>query len=142
MVTLNINGKVEHVDVPADMPLLWALRDVVGLTGTKFGCGMALCGACTVQVDGSPIRSCVIPVSAAAGKKITSRSWDGCGRRRSGSPTAGGRACGSTPTRGWPRRAPPGPAEQVGARRSPGNRPRGRWVPFGGCGSEVRGVIP
>ena len=71
MVTLNINGKVEHVDVPADMPLLWAVRDVVGLTGTKFGCGMALCGACTVQVDGSPIRSCVTPVSSVAGKKIT-----------------------------------------------------------------------
>ena len=71
MVTLNINGKVENVDVPADMPLLWALRDVVGLTGTKFGCGMALCGACTVQVDGSPIRSCVTPVSSVAGKTIT-----------------------------------------------------------------------
>src|SRR5712671_7151425 len=71
MVTLNINGKVEHVDVPADMPLLWALRDVVGLTGTKFGCGMALCGACTVQVDGAPRRSCVMPVAAAVGKAIT-----------------------------------------------------------------------
>ena len=71
MATLNINGKVEDADVPADMPLLWALRDVVGLTGTKFGCGMALCGACTVHVDGSPIRSCVTPVSAVAGKKIT-----------------------------------------------------------------------
>jgi len=71
MVTLNINDKVENVDVPADMPLLWALRDVVGLTGTKFGCGMALCGACTVHVDGAPIRSCVTPVSAVAGKKIT-----------------------------------------------------------------------
>jgi isoquinoline 1-oxidoreductase alpha subunit len=71
MVTLNINGKMENVDVPADMPLLWALRDVVGLTGTKFGCGMALCGACTVHVEGSPVRSCVTPVSAVAGKKIT-----------------------------------------------------------------------
>src|SRR5712692_1728463 len=71
MVTLNINGKTENVDAPADMPLLWALRDVVGLTGTKFGCGMALCGACTVHVDGSPIRSCVTPVAAVAGKKIT-----------------------------------------------------------------------
>jgi len=71
MVTLNINDKVENVDVPADMPLLWALRDVVGLTGTKFGCGVALCGACTVHVDGAPIRSCVTPVSAVAGKKIT-----------------------------------------------------------------------
>jgi len=71
MVTLNINGKVENVDAPADMPLLWALRDVVGLTGTKFGCSMALCGACTVHLDGAPIRSCVTPVSAVAGKKIT-----------------------------------------------------------------------
>jgi isoquinoline 1-oxidoreductase alpha subunit len=62
---------VESADVPADMPLLWALRDVVGLTATKFGCGVALCGACTVHVDDSPIRSCVTPVSAVAGKKIT-----------------------------------------------------------------------
>ena len=71
MATLNINGKVENVDAPADMPLLWALRDVVGLTGTKFGCGVALCGACTVHLDGAPIRSCVTPVSAAAGKNVT-----------------------------------------------------------------------
>jgi len=71
MITLNINGKDRAVDVPADMPILWALRDVVGLTGTKFGCGMALCGACTVHLDGQPIRSCVTPVAAAAGKKIT-----------------------------------------------------------------------
>src|ERR1700730_9584064 len=71
MVTLNINGKVENMDAPADMPLLWALRDVVGLTGTKFGCGMALCGACTVHADGAPIRSCVTPISTVAGKKIT-----------------------------------------------------------------------
>jgi len=71
MITLNINGKDQAVDVPPDMPILWALRDVVGLTGTKFGCGMALCGACTVHLDGQPIRSCVTPVSAAAGKKIT-----------------------------------------------------------------------
>ena len=71
MITLNINGKDQAVDVPPDMPILWALRDVVGLTGTKFGCGMALCGACTVQLDGQPIRSCVTPVAAAAGKKIT-----------------------------------------------------------------------
>src|SRR3989454_10936834 len=70
MVTLSINGKVEKVDAPADMPLLWALRDVVGLTGTKFGCGMALCGACTVHVDGAPVRSCVTPVSAAEGKRV------------------------------------------------------------------------
>src|SRR2546426_7246252 len=71
MITLSINGKDHTVDVPTDMPILWALRDVVGLTGTKFGCGMALCGACTVHVDGQPIRSCVTPVAAAVGKKIT-----------------------------------------------------------------------
>jgi isoquinoline 1-oxidoreductase subunit alpha len=68
---LEINGKAHDVDVPADMPLLWVLRDVVGLTGTKFGCGMAQCGACTVHVDGAPVRACVTPASALAGKKIT-----------------------------------------------------------------------
>src|SRR5213593_3624202 len=71
MTTLNINGRDVTVDVPMDMPILWVLRDVVGMTGTKFGCGMALCGACTVHLDGQPIRSCVTPVSAAAGKKVT-----------------------------------------------------------------------
>jgi isoquinoline 1-oxidoreductase subunit alpha len=68
---LDINGREHEVDVPADMPLLWVLRDVVGLTGTKFGCGIAQCGACTVHVDGQPTRSCVMPASALAGKKIT-----------------------------------------------------------------------
>ena len=71
MLSLNINGKPQQLDVTDDMPLLWAVRDVVGLTGTKFGCGMALCGACTVHVDGQPIRSCVTPVSQVVGKKIT-----------------------------------------------------------------------
>ena len=71
MTTLNINGRDVTVDVPADMPVLWVLRDVVGLTGTKFGCGMALCGACTVHLDGQPIRSCVTPVAAVGRKKIT-----------------------------------------------------------------------
>jgi isoquinoline 1-oxidoreductase alpha subunit len=68
---LTINGKTHQVDVPQDMPLLWVLRDVIGLTGTKFGCGIAACGACTVHLDGQPSRSCVTPVSAAAGKRIT-----------------------------------------------------------------------
>jgi isoquinoline 1-oxidoreductase alpha subunit len=68
---LDINGKPHELDAPPDMPLLWALRDVVGLTGTKFGCGAALCGACTVHIDGQPTRSCVLPVSALAGKMIT-----------------------------------------------------------------------
>jgi isoquinoline 1-oxidoreductase subunit alpha len=68
---LDINGQAHDVDVPADMPLLWVLRDIVGLTGTKFGCGMAQCGACTVHVDGAAIRSCITPAAALAGKKIT-----------------------------------------------------------------------
>jgi isoquinoline 1-oxidoreductase alpha subunit len=71
MTTLDINGKRVDVDVPADTVLLWTLRDELGLTGTKFGCGMALCGACTVHLDGAPTRSCVTPISAAVGKKIT-----------------------------------------------------------------------
>ena len=68
---LTINGSTRQVDAPADMPVLWVLRDMLGMTGTKFGCGMALCGACTVQLDGRAIRSCVTPVSAVAGKAIT-----------------------------------------------------------------------
>ena len=71
MITLFINGKSHAVDVPPDMPLLWVLRDAVGLTGTKFGCGVGLCGACTVHVEGEPLPSCRLPVSAAAGKRIT-----------------------------------------------------------------------
>ena len=71
MQELEINGKRQRVDVPPDMPVLWVLRDVIGLTGTKFGCGIAACGACTVHLDGQPIRSCVTPVSAAVGKSIT-----------------------------------------------------------------------
>jgi isoquinoline 1-oxidoreductase alpha subunit len=71
MVTLNVNGRQLQADVDPDTPILWVLRDSLGMTGTKFGCGMALCGACTVHLDGAPIRSCSTPVSAAAGKKIT-----------------------------------------------------------------------
>jgi isoquinoline 1-oxidoreductase alpha subunit len=70
MTTLTINGKSRQIDLPADTPLLWALRDYLGLTGTKFGCGMAVCGACTVHLDGEPTRACVTPVSAAVGKQI------------------------------------------------------------------------
>src|ERR1700733_4668867 len=70
MLSLKINGQDHQVDVPDEMPLLWVIRDVVGLTGTKFGCGGGFCGCCTVHLDGSAIRSCVLPVSAAAGKKI------------------------------------------------------------------------
>ena len=71
MITLNINGKPNNLDIPDDMPLLWTLRDVLSMTGTKFGCGMGLCGACTIHIDGQPTRSCITPVSAAAGKRIT-----------------------------------------------------------------------
>jgi isoquinoline 1-oxidoreductase alpha subunit len=71
MQELTVNGERRQVDVPPDMPVLWVLRDVIGLTGTKFGCGIAACGACTVHLDGQPIRSCVTPVSAVAGKSIT-----------------------------------------------------------------------
>src|SRR5437868_726719 len=68
---ITVNGTARAVDVDEDTPLLWVLRDVLGMTGTKFGCGRALCGACTVHLDGKPIRSCITPVSAAAGKRIT-----------------------------------------------------------------------
>jgi isoquinoline 1-oxidoreductase alpha subunit len=71
MIDLQINGKPHTVDVPKDMPLLWVLRDVVGLTGTKFGCGIAQCGACTVHLDGQPVRSCVMPVGAIGAKAVT-----------------------------------------------------------------------
>jgi isoquinoline 1-oxidoreductase alpha subunit len=71
MIQLDVNGKSVSVDAAAETPLLWVLRDYLDLTGTKFGCGMALCGACTVHLDGEPIRSCVTPVSAASGKRVT-----------------------------------------------------------------------
>ncbi|TDO16492.1 MULTISPECIES: (2Fe-2S)-binding protein [Halomonas] len=71
MVKLTINGSERELEVPENMPLLWALRDVVGFTGTKFGCGKGLCGACTVHLDGQPTRSCITPVSAAKGRPIT-----------------------------------------------------------------------
>jgi isoquinoline 1-oxidoreductase alpha subunit len=71
MIQLNINGRTHQVDVAPDTPLLWVLRDTLHLTGTKYGCGQALCGACTVHLDGAPVRSCSLPVSAAANGKIT-----------------------------------------------------------------------
>lgn len=100
MLTLHINGQTLAIDAPPEMPLLWALRDLIGLTGTKFGCGMALCGACTVHLDGVAIRSCVTPLADAVGKAITTiegvpadhpvkRAWGGlnvpqCGYCQSG----------------------------------------------------------
>ncbi len=71
MISLNINGTIRDVDIEPDIPLLWVLRDILGLTGTKFGCGVALCGACTVHIDGEPTRACVTPISTLTGKQIT-----------------------------------------------------------------------
>jgi len=71
MIRLTVNGRPHALDIPDDTPLLWTLRDVLGMTGTKFGCGAALCGACTIHIDGQPVRSCVTPVSVAVGKRIT-----------------------------------------------------------------------
>ena len=82
MITLKVNGKSMPVDADPDTPLLWVLRDHLGMTGTKYGCGMALCGACTVHVNGQPARSCSTPVSAAAGKRIT--TIEGIGQTREG----------------------------------------------------------
>jgi isoquinoline 1-oxidoreductase alpha subunit len=70
MITLRINGEKHTIDVAPDMPLLWAIRDIIGLTGTKYGCGIGLCGSCKVLLDSSPVQSCMIPVSAAEGKSI------------------------------------------------------------------------
>ena len=71
MIALNVNGTTRQVDVAPEMPLLWVLRDVLGLTGTKFGCGMALCGACTVHLDGQAVRACSTPMKSVAGRRVT-----------------------------------------------------------------------
>jgi len=80
VITLNVNGKAVQADADPDTPLLWALRDALDLTGTKYGCGMALCGACTVHVNGAPVRSCSTPLSAVAGKRITTIEAIGASR--------------------------------------------------------------
>jgi isoquinoline 1-oxidoreductase alpha subunit len=82
MFTLRVNGNEYPVDVSVDMPLLWVLRDVIGLTGTKFGCGIAQCGVCTVHVDGRAVRSCVLPAASVAGKNIT--TIEGVGTSKEG----------------------------------------------------------
>jgi isoquinoline 1-oxidoreductase alpha subunit len=82
MIPLNVNGKTREVGAAPDTPLLWVLRDSLHMTGTKFGCGIAQCGACTVHLDGQPVRSCSTPLSAAAGKKVT--TVEGIGATRAG----------------------------------------------------------
>jgi isoquinoline 1-oxidoreductase alpha subunit len=82
MIKISVNGKAAAVDADPEMPLLWALREQLQLTGTKFGCGMALCGACTVHLDGQPVRSCSTPMSASAGRKVT--TIEGVGSTRIG----------------------------------------------------------
>jgi isoquinoline 1-oxidoreductase alpha subunit len=82
LIKISVNGKPASVDADPEMPLLWALREQLQLTGTKFGCGMALCGACTVHLDGQPVRSCSTPLSAVAGKKVT--TIEGVGSTRTG----------------------------------------------------------
>ena len=134
MPTLTINGQEQQLDVPDDMPLLWALRDVVGLTGTKFGCGIALCGACTVHLDGRPIRSCITPVANVVGKKITTveaigetesgakiqRAWLNvevvqCGYCQSGQIMSAAALLEATQIPTTPKLMPPCPATFVGA---------------------------
>jgi isoquinoline 1-oxidoreductase alpha subunit len=83
MITLHVNGQPHSVDAPADMPLLWVLRDLIGLTGTKFGCGIAQCGACTVHLDGTPVRSCLLPVGSIGERAIT--TIEGIGATPAGS---------------------------------------------------------
>jgi aerobic-type carbon monoxide dehydrogenase small subunit (CoxS/CutS family) len=82
MISLEVNGKKYKVEVPPETPLLWVIRETLGLTGTKYGCGMALCGACTVHVDGEAVRSCVTPVSSVDGKRIT--TIEGIGKDKEG----------------------------------------------------------
>jgi isoquinoline 1-oxidoreductase alpha subunit len=83
MTPLTINGQIRNVDVPSDMPLLWVLRDVLALTGTKFACGIAQCGACTVHLDGAPVRSCVLPVGSIGARQVT--TIEGIGSTATGS---------------------------------------------------------
>jgi len=82
MVTLKINGESRHFDAPDDMPLLWVLRDILGMTGTKFGCGIAQCGACTVHIDGNPVRSCLLPIGVVGDRAVT--TIEGVGATQAG----------------------------------------------------------
>src|SRR5262249_41417160 len=107
MVTLSVNGTTQNIDADGDTPLLWALRDHLSLTGTKYGCGMALCGACTVHVDGAPVGACVLPLKAGAGKRLT--PVEGLSRDRSHAVQQGGMEVGA-PQCGYRRRGQMMPA--------------------------------
>ncbi len=99
MITLNVNGKPTKLDLPSDMPLLWALRDVLGMTGTKFGCGVGLCGACTVHIDGAATRSCITPLGTVAGKSIT--TIEGVGKTPAGAAVTKAWIAGQVPQCGY-----------------------------------------
>jgi isoquinoline 1-oxidoreductase alpha subunit len=99
MIKLNVNGTSRTVDAPNDMPLLWALRDVLGMTGTKFGCGLGLCGACTVHIDGAATRSCITPLSAVVGKSVT--TIEGVGKTRTGAAVQKAWLAGEVPQCGY-----------------------------------------
>ena len=107
MITLKVNGKQHQLDIEPETPLLWVVRDELGLTGTKFGCGMALCGACTVHLNGQPVRSCQTPVSAVAGKRV-SRGAGTAGRAGRRTVSGEGRAAGLPLPR-------PAPANRAGS---------------------------
>jgi isoquinoline 1-oxidoreductase alpha subunit len=99
MITLTVNGTPRKLDLPDDMPLLWTLRDVLGMTGTKFGCGLGLCGACTVHIDGAATRACITPLKAVAGKTIT--TIEGVGRTRAGAAVQRAWLAGDVPQCGY-----------------------------------------
>ena len=99
MITINVNGKLRQIDVPDDMPLLWALRDILGMTGTKFGCGLGLCGACTVHIEGAATRSCITPLGAVAGKAIT--TIEAVGKTRVGAAVQKAWVTGDVPQCGY-----------------------------------------
>jgi isoquinoline 1-oxidoreductase alpha subunit len=99
VITINVNGKLRQIDVPDDMPLLWALRDILGMTGTKFGCGLGLCGACTVHIDGAATRSCITPLGAVAGKAIT--TIEAVGKTRVGAAVQKAWVTGDVPQCGY-----------------------------------------
>ena len=99
MIEVSVNGVLRELDLPGDMPVLWVLRDVLGMAGTKFGCGRGLCGACTVHVDGDPIRSCIMPLAAVAGKTVT--TIEAVGKTPAGSAVQAAWIAGGVPQCGY-----------------------------------------